>query len=165
MNPIVGIAKGASAQEREQNDVRRPALLIQNRRQHRGFVGSLQNQRREWFPMRRRYTAVSHGKGGAEGLRDDRPLFPFGIGDCYVAVYSDAKLGPQSIPSAQLRFRHHLVRFLGLRTAPGALDGIDASKEGTDWTADEVAVLVGSYFLMPRSGQAAATTSRNTAAA
>ncbi len=27
-------------------------------------------------------------------------------------------------------------------------DGIDASKEGTDWTADEVAVLVGSYFLM-----------------
>jgi Domain of unknown function (DUF3883) len=29
-----------------------------------------------------------------------------------------------------------------------ALDGIDASKEGTDWTADEVAVLVGSYFLM-----------------
>uniref|UniRef100_Q07NQ7 Protein NO VEIN C-terminal domain-containing protein n=1 Tax=Rhodopseudomonas palustris (strain BisA53) TaxID=316055 RepID=Q07NQ7_RHOP5 len=29
-----------------------------------------------------------------------------------------------------------------------ALEGIDASKEGTDWTADEVAVLVGSYFLM-----------------
>jgi hypothetical protein len=29
-----------------------------------------------------------------------------------------------------------------------ALSGIDASKEGTDWTADEVAVLVGSYFLM-----------------
>jgi Domain of unknown function (DUF3883) len=29
-----------------------------------------------------------------------------------------------------------------------AADGIDASKEGTDWTADEVAVLVGSYFLM-----------------
>jgi uncharacterized protein DUF3883 len=29
-----------------------------------------------------------------------------------------------------------------------ASDGIDASKEGTDWTADEVAVLVGSYFLM-----------------
>jgi hypothetical protein len=29
-----------------------------------------------------------------------------------------------------------------------ALNGIDASKEGTDWTADEVAVLVGSYFLM-----------------
>ena len=26
--------------------------------------------------------------------------------------------------------------------------GIDLSKEGTDWTADEVAVLVGSYFLM-----------------
>ena len=24
-----------------------------------------------------------------------------------------------------------------------AVDGIDASKEGTDWTADEVAVLVG----------------------
>jgi hypothetical protein len=29
-----------------------------------------------------------------------------------------------------------------------ALDGIDASKEGTDWTADEVAVLLGDYFLM-----------------
>jgi uncharacterized protein DUF3883 len=29
-----------------------------------------------------------------------------------------------------------------------AADGIDASKEGTDWTADEVAVLVRSYFLM-----------------
>ena len=29
-----------------------------------------------------------------------------------------------------------------------ASDGIDASKEGTDWTADEVVVLVGSYFLM-----------------
>jgi hypothetical protein len=29
-----------------------------------------------------------------------------------------------------------------------AASGIDASKEGTDWTADEVAVLVGSYFLM-----------------
>jgi hypothetical protein len=29
-----------------------------------------------------------------------------------------------------------------------ATDGIDLSKEGTDWTADEVAVLVGSYFLM-----------------
>lgn len=29
-----------------------------------------------------------------------------------------------------------------------ASDGIDASKEGTDWTADEAAVLVGSYFLM-----------------
>lgn len=29
-----------------------------------------------------------------------------------------------------------------------AVDGIDPSKEGTDWTADEVAVLVGSYFLM-----------------
>jgi hypothetical protein len=29
-----------------------------------------------------------------------------------------------------------------------AADGIDPSKEGTDWTADEVAVLVGSYFLM-----------------
>ena len=29
-----------------------------------------------------------------------------------------------------------------------AADGIDASKEGTDWTADEVGVLVGSYFLM-----------------
>jgi hypothetical protein len=27
-------------------------------------------------------------------------------------------------------------------------DGIDPSKEGTDWTADEIAVLVGSYFLM-----------------
>ena len=27
-------------------------------------------------------------------------------------------------------------------------DGIDASKEGTDWRADEVAVLVGSFFLM-----------------
>jgi hypothetical protein len=27
-------------------------------------------------------------------------------------------------------------------------DGIDSSKEGTDWTTDEVAVLVGSYFLM-----------------
>jgi hypothetical protein len=27
-------------------------------------------------------------------------------------------------------------------------DGIDASKEGTDWTVDEVALLVGSYFLM-----------------
>ena len=27
-------------------------------------------------------------------------------------------------------------------------DGIDASKEGTDWTTDEVAVLVGSYFMM-----------------
>jgi Domain of unknown function (DUF3883) len=29
-----------------------------------------------------------------------------------------------------------------------AADGIDPSKEGTDWTADEIAVLVGSYFLM-----------------
>jgi hypothetical protein len=29
-----------------------------------------------------------------------------------------------------------------------ALSGIDGSKEGPDWTADEVAVLVGSYFLM-----------------
>jgi len=29
-----------------------------------------------------------------------------------------------------------------------AADGIDASKDGTDWMADEVAVLVGSYFLM-----------------
>lgn len=29
-----------------------------------------------------------------------------------------------------------------------AVDGFDPSKEGTDWTADEVAVLVGSYFLM-----------------
>lgn len=29
-----------------------------------------------------------------------------------------------------------------------AVDGIDPSKEGTDWTADEIAVLVGSYFLM-----------------
>src|ERR1700676_4541349 len=29
-----------------------------------------------------------------------------------------------------------------------ALTGIDASKEGADWTADGVAVLVGSYFLM-----------------
>jgi Domain of unknown function (DUF3883) len=29
-----------------------------------------------------------------------------------------------------------------------AADGIDPSKEGTDWTADEVAVLVSSYFLM-----------------
>jgi hypothetical protein len=28
------------------------------------------------------------------------------------------------------------------------LIGIDASRDGTDWTADEVAVLVGSYFLM-----------------
>jgi hypothetical protein len=27
-------------------------------------------------------------------------------------------------------------------------DGIDANREGTDWTAHEVAVLVGSYFLM-----------------
>jgi hypothetical protein len=26
-----------------------------------------------------------------------------------------------------------------------ATDGINPSKEGTDWTADEVAVLVGSY--------------------
>lgn len=29
-----------------------------------------------------------------------------------------------------------------------AADGLDPSEEGTDWTADEVAVLVGSYFLM-----------------
>ncbi|MET3299054.1 DUF3883 domain-containing protein [Bradyrhizobium diazoefficiens] len=29
-----------------------------------------------------------------------------------------------------------------------AADGIDPSKEGTDWTGDEIAVLVGSYFLM-----------------
>ena len=29
-----------------------------------------------------------------------------------------------------------------------AAGGINASKEGTDWTADEIAVLVGSYFLM-----------------
>lgn len=29
-----------------------------------------------------------------------------------------------------------------------AADGIVASKEGTDWTVDEVAVPVGSYFLM-----------------
>jgi hypothetical protein len=29
-----------------------------------------------------------------------------------------------------------------------AADGIDASKEGTDWTADEVAILVASYLLM-----------------
>jgi len=29
-----------------------------------------------------------------------------------------------------------------------ALDGIDASKGGADWTAGEVAVLLGSYFLM-----------------
>jgi hypothetical protein len=28
-----------------------------------------------------------------------------------------------------------------------AADGIDASKGGTDWTAGEVAVLVGSYML------------------
>jgi hypothetical protein len=27
-------------------------------------------------------------------------------------------------------------------------DGIIASKEGTDWTADEVVILVGSYFRM-----------------
>ena len=27
-------------------------------------------------------------------------------------------------------------------------DGIDASKGGTDWAAGEVAVLLGSYFLM-----------------
>jgi hypothetical protein len=27
-------------------------------------------------------------------------------------------------------------------------DGIDAGKDGTDWTADEIAVLVGSYFRM-----------------
>jgi hypothetical protein len=35
-----------------------------------------------------------------------------------------------------------------------ALTGIDVSKEGTDWTADEVAVLVGSYFLMLAEGRA-----------
>lgn len=29
-----------------------------------------------------------------------------------------------------------------------AANGIDPKKEGTDWTADEIAVLVGSYFLM-----------------
>lgn len=29
-----------------------------------------------------------------------------------------------------------------------AVDGIDPDKEGTDWSADEIAVLVGSYFLM-----------------
>jgi hypothetical protein len=29
-----------------------------------------------------------------------------------------------------------------------AADGIDMRKEGADWTADEIAVLVGSYFLM-----------------
>jgi hypothetical protein len=29
-----------------------------------------------------------------------------------------------------------------------AANGIDASKEGTDWKADEVAVPVGSYFRM-----------------
>jgi hypothetical protein len=46
-----------------------------------------------------------------------------------------------------------------------AADGIDASKEGTDWTPDEVAVLVASYFLMPMSVPAATTTSLNTAAA
>lgn len=33
-------------------------------------------------------------------------------------------------------------------------DGIDPSKEGTDWTADEIAVLVGSYFLMLAEEQA-----------
>jgi hypothetical protein len=47
--------------------------------------------------MRRRYTAVSHGKGGAEGLRDYRPLFPVGIGDLYMAVDPDTKLAAQSI--------------------------------------------------------------------
>jgi hypothetical protein len=97
VNPFISIAKSASAQEGEQNDVRRAALLIQNGRQHRRFVGSLQNQRREWFPMRRRYTAVSHGKGGAEGLRDNRPLFPVGIGDLYIGVDPDTKLAAQSI--------------------------------------------------------------------
>lgn len=35
-----------------------------------------------------------------------------------------------------------------------AADGIDPSKEGTDWTADEIAVLVGSYFLMLSEEQA-----------
>jgi hypothetical protein len=34
-------------------------------------------------------------------------------------------------------------------------DGIDPSKEGTEWTADEVAVLVGSYFLMLAEERAA----------
>jgi hypothetical protein len=53
-----------------------------------------------------------------------------------------------------------------LGTRQVAADGIDASKEGTDWTADEVAVLVGSYFLMlAEERPAATTTSRSTAGA
>lgn len=35
-----------------------------------------------------------------------------------------------------------------------AADDINPSKEGTDWTADEVAVLVGSHFLMLAEKQA-----------
>ena len=41
VDPVVSIAEGASAQEREQNDVRPATLLVENSRQHRGFVGSL----------------------------------------------------------------------------------------------------------------------------
>ena len=47
--------------------------------------------------MRRRDTAVCHGKGGAEGLRDNRPRLPVDIGDLYIAVDPDTKLAAQGI--------------------------------------------------------------------
>ncbi|WP_244486458.1 DUF3883 domain-containing protein [Bradyrhizobium viridifuturi] len=47
-----------------------------------------------------------------------------------------------------MRSQFDLVRFLRVGTLQVVADSIDPSKEGTDWTADEVAVLVGSYFLM-----------------
>jgi len=46
-----------------------------------------------------------------------------------------------------LRYGPHLVRFAE-GTCTVAADGIDASKDGAQWTADEIAVLVGSYLLM-----------------
>jgi hypothetical protein len=60
------------------------------------------------------------------------PAFPVDNG---LRALGCASAPPGTIPTGKER---HQV----------ALTGIDASKKDTDWTADEVAVLVGSYFLM-----------------
>ncbi len=97
MNPVIVIAEGTPAKLREQNDVRCPSSCVQHSSQHRGFVRRLQNQRPEWFPVGRWHAYVGHWEGRAEGLRDQRPMFPCGIGDFDVVVHADTQLAAQDI--------------------------------------------------------------------
>jgi len=118
VNPVIVIAKGAPAKLREQNDVRCAALCVQYRGRHRGFVCRLQNQQGERFPVRRRNTRVGHREGRAEGLLDQRPIFPCGIGDFHVAVYPDAQFATQDIDLLRLQ-RPEVLRN-GVKPGTGA---------------------------------------------